>query len=154
MNSAKSPLKEFWVTITIGCRGEQVLFTVIDGKCYFTTMNTYGRWDENTPPESTHMADEIISSIGYQEHVEVDQFEYFDLQTHISRPDLYKPGEFSLQQIEFIVHRRDNFSAIDRVVHTPVECPPEVVRIFAEQIGKNPRQVEPRSQERHRLAPK
>ncbi|MBU0613114.1 hypothetical protein KKB10_03800 [Patescibacteria group bacterium] len=134
---------------------QRVLYVVIDGKCHFTSINTFEEWDKNSHRgDSIRIAGEIISAVGYSEHVEVDELEYFDLQTHISRPDLYKPGEFSCQQIDFYVHRRSMQYAIDRVVHTPVECPPEVVQIFAEQIGENPRQVEPRSQERHELAPK
>ncbi|MFA6391869.1 MAG: hypothetical protein WCW66_03925 [Patescibacteria group bacterium] len=104
---------------------------------------------------TVNAAENIIMAICRAEGMEPNKFAFFDLQTSQTY-GRFEPGEFELSLLEFnyiphfcgAVYKGSDGSVtigtsgpIQVMSWEPFPYSPEVVKLFAEQIGPNPRQI-------------
>ncbi|MDZ7799085.1 MAG: hypothetical protein U5L76_05825 [Patescibacteria group bacterium] len=121
-------------------------YVILAEKCTFTGLS-------ETPTSTINAAGKIILSICREEELEPDNLEFFDLQTAKGYGSK-KLGEFVYDQVKFIYHagrpplvKKDGAEIITGgqvvdIYWCPTLCPEEVIRLFTEHIGPNPRQIE------------
>ncbi|MFH1291782.1 MAG: hypothetical protein ABIH87_01110 [bacterium] len=95
----------------------EVLYVIIADRCTFTGV---------TKTTSTiNVAEHIVEAIARAECMTVEDLKFFDLQTHLGY--CKKPGEFEYDHLKFD-------QGICNPSWEPVECPPEIRQLFADQI--------------------
>jgi len=149
MDSAVSAVQEFYWTLTIGDPSESGLYAPFDEGFVFTGTSDGAQEKVRRDLRShgghdSRLADRVITIILQRENSLHDAEEVqplFEMRTHLGFPDTHQPGEFSYERIDFRVVRRTMQYACTDFTREHVPCPPEVIELFREQIGADPRQM-------------
>lgn len=86
---------------------------------------------DSNPPSTINAAEGIIKAIVEEEKEPIDNFSFYDLQTHRGYPHSKKPGVFELDWLSFEL--KDG--KITNLRWYPQYCPKETEQFFKEYIN-------------------
>lgn len=114
------------------CGGEVAYVVFPDGTCVFTYFRLAWAGIDGIirATSSINAVEEIVQAICRQEGMSLQELVFHDLQTCLGY--IKKEGEFEFDRIKF--------SAVDGVSWRPMRCSQEVIELFGDYIGDNPRQ--------------
>jgi hypothetical protein len=116
-----------------------VIYIIIGGDCIFSGNTSHKMHTKST----VQAAEAVITAIARQEGADVNQFTFFDLKTQ--RSYRREPGQYSFSRISFNAIQAGYPLEIQLrdITWKQVDCPEEVLSLFAEHIGPNPRKYIP-----------